>query len=135
MSNEAKTLRVEANELQRRAQELRDKADLVERNEQAVPGVSLEMRIYSQMALPARTASGYHPDEYNGTTLSREVLDARDARNPPQLVLERSAALTLAGALQKLRRAYETSASPVGQRAVSVSDLRAILEDFNKVKL
>lgn len=131
MSNEAKSLRVEANELQRRAQELREKADVVERNERTASGNgSLEMRIYNRMALPVRTASGHHPDEYNGTTLSREVLDARDARNPPQLVLERPDALALAGALQKLRRAYETSTS-----TVSVSDIRAILEDFNKVKL
>jgi hypothetical protein len=123
----AKDLRAEADVLQRRATELRERADQVERNFQPNQQPSLEERIYSMMALPVRTTAGFHPDEYNGTTLSREALDARDARNPPKLVFERAQALALAAALRKLLWA----ASKVGPRS---EEFREILEDFNKVQ-
>jgi hypothetical protein len=132
MSNdEARSLRVEANELQRRAQQLQEKADRVERAQQHTSQTSrLEDRIYRRVALPARTPEGFHPDEYNGTTHSREALDARDANNPPKLVLERASATRLAGAIQLLRRMWSQNTS-----TVSVLEIRGILEEFDKVQL
>jgi len=132
MSNdEARSLRLEASELQRRAQQLQEKADRVERAQQQMSQTSrLEERIYSRVALPARTPEGFHPDEYNGTTLSRDVLDARDARNPPKLALERTSAMRLAGAVHNLRRVYGRNTA-----TVPVSEIREILEEFDKVQL